>query len=222
MSAEIAVYEDPTSHKSYAQALKESATPRLQPDWSKVLTGKAVMASDAAQGEDWTDVSSVTSCGWPATESVIIEKGEEVEEQEEGKLKKTQKDGVPVDNTTVREPSQTIPPIAADLPNSVKDVPWVDQDSDTRLPHALHEDITHANRSRRMYNTMQPGYTLGLQPLFGDGSAPEIKKPWRKWPGKSSTFPRPYKGDRYTQEQQETRDKRIQRAEWKKADGEMF
>jgi len=219
MSAEVALYEDPMiqySHKSYAQALKEPATLRLQHNWTEVLKGNAVKAPDTSPGEDWTDISSVTSCGWPATESVIIKEEEEAEGNEEGKTKETQ-EGAPVDNATVRGPVKSISPVAADLPNSVKDVLWIDQGSDTRLPHALHEDITHTNRSRRMYNTMHPGYSLGVLPLFGDDSALEIKKPWRKWPGK-----RPYKGDRYTQEQQETRDKRIQRAEWKKAGGEMF
>jgi hypothetical protein len=62
----------------------------------------------------------------------------------------------------------------------LKDVPCLDDDADTRIPHAFAGQIKHSNRSRWRYTNIQshPGCCYGR---LDDGG--ELAQPWRRFPG---------------------------------------
>ncbi|KAF8589205.1 hypothetical protein K439DRAFT_445328 [Ramaria rubella] len=144
------------STRTYAQVIKETLPrPRALP-CSPTL--------DLILEDGWSDVSSVTSCSWPGSE-----------------------DADSVSSTETQE-IQAIQPIYLNLipvVKTIEEVPWIDEDLDTRAPYALAGRIKHINRSRWLHTN------IGSQSSACheiSASESESHKPWRRYPGCRSKY----------------------------------
>lgn len=69
------------------------------------------------------------------------------------------------------------------VPETIEDTPWIDEDTDTRVPHALAGQIKHINRSRWKFTNIDT-YKVNCCNLHSLSEAPP--KPWRPFPGEMS------------------------------------
>lgn len=155
--------------KSYAQVVKEPCPPQTQQPPRRHIE---IIPDD----DDWTDVSSVTSCGWPRSvetdctfrnisSSVLhLNLGSAVFSDDSHSL-----------SHLIKNAKRNSPNPIVEMP---EDVPWIDQEIDTRVPHAFAGQIKHCNRSRWRYTNIRP------QAVFcGYINEEELLKPWRTFPG---------------------------------------
>lgn len=149
------------SKRSYAQVLKD-----VPPPHKKFNTNAPQDCAD-----DWTDVSSVSSCDWPGSvdeECMLL-----CQYPPHGSLTRLSTTAVSTDEqcTPIRDQrhdEQRYYP----GPETINSVPWVDDDVDTRASHAMASHIKYTNRSRWRYTNIP--VSPGLQ---------GVQKPWRRYPG---------------------------------------
>ena len=175
------MYTDTTpSHglsKSYAQAVKEPPPPQ-----SELPRHIGIIPPD----DEWTDVSSVTSCEWPGSVKTecTLHKISPVLSPSHIRIAIAGGDSDASDprNHPVKSEEQTALHIVTQM---LEDVPWIDEDVDTRVPHAFAGQIKHCNRSRWRYTNidLHPNQCVPNQCVYHVRQG-EPPKPWRPFPGK--------------------------------------
>lgn len=146
------------SKRSYAQVVKEAPSMAL---------GNATASSSSHDEEDWTDVSSVTSCDWP----------DSVDEQctlLNLKCHLSHHDLTNLSTLAVSPDEENSPDRRRNRHpgvRSIDDVLWIDDAVDTRAPQAMAGHIKFRNRTRWLYT-----YNIYLVPEF------ELKL-WERFPG---------------------------------------
>lgn len=159
------------SKKSYAQAVKESHPPRP----ARPAQNSAPITLRVDEEEDqWTDVSSMTSCSWPKT---VDEEG--TSSMCQGLLSR------PVLTWDARREVSCVISSCGhddrDRPSHSDDTDpegyqWTDESVDTRAPHAIASEISRINRSRRLYRIYSPN-------CFECRFPERELKLWRRFPG---------------------------------------
>ncbi|KIJ51502.1 hypothetical protein M422DRAFT_26906 [Sphaerobolus stellatus SS14] len=139
------------TRKSYAQIIKDRAKPRPRPPIT-------LEASTNNNEDDWTDVSSVTSCDWPRTPTGLSESGSIHSACEISTVPYVQEVYQLNRESEVLEMDSTL---------------W-EESIDTRAPQVLAGRIKHKEKSNWRYrNLTAPCKT----------QEDIIKKPWKEYPG---------------------------------------